>query len=133
MNSEAYTNDWNAMAERFNVPVQKLLDMQMSFKEEILVNDITEKLIEDLKQQEEFAEDKDLTYDEMLEKYPESLPSYEILYCDGDGGFLYVQSFSEEIEDNRVGFEIGPTLGTNWAAMSFRSLNKIQEILEQGL
>lgn len=133
MSKCAYVNDWEAMAERFNVPLQRLLDMQMSFKEEILVNDKTEEIIEDFKKQEEFAEDKDLDYDEMLEKYPEYLPSYEILYCDGDGGFLYAQSYSEEIEDNRVGFEIGPTLGTNWAAMSFRSLNKIQEILEQGM
>ena len=128
-----YGNDWVAMAKRFNVPTEKLYEMQMSFEEEILVNDITEKIIEDLKQQEDFAEDKDLTYDEMLEKYPETLPSYEILYCDGDGGFLFVQSFSEEIEDNRVGFEIGPTLGANWASMSFRSLNKIQQILETGI
>jgi hypothetical protein len=131
MNNEKYTKDWDAMAERFNVPVQRLLDMQMSFKEEILVTDITEKIIEDFQREDE--EDRGLDYYEMLEKYPEYLPSYEILYCDGDGGFLYVQSFSEEIEDNRIGFEIGPTLGTNWAAMSFRSLNKIQEILEQGI
>lgn len=127
----AYENDWDAMAERFSVPVKRLYDMQMSFKEEILVNDRTEELIKEWKQQEEFAEDKDLDYLEMLEKYPEYLPSYEILYCDGDGGFLFVKSFSEEIADNRVGFEIGPTLGTNWASMSFRSLDKIQELLEQ--
>ena len=131
MNSEAYTNDWNAMAERFNVPLKKLLDMQMSFEEEILVKDVTEKIIEDFQREDE--EDRELDYSEMLEKYPEYLPSYEILYCDGDGGFFHIQSFSEEIEDNRVGFEIGPTLGTNWASMSFRSLNKIQEILEQGM
>lgn len=126
-----YENEWDAMAERFNVPLKKLLDMQMSFEEEILVKDVTEKIIEDFQREDE--EDRKLDYSEMLEKYPEYLPSYEILYCDGDGGFFYIQSFSEEIEDNRVGFEIGPTLGTNWAAMSFRSLNKIQEILEQGV
>ena len=126
-----YENDWDAMAERFNVPLKKLLDMQMSFEEEILVKDVTEKIIEDFQREDE--EDRELDYSEMLEKYPEYLPSYEILYCDGDGGFFYIQSFSEEIADNRVGFEIGPTLGTNWAAMSFRSLNKIQEILEQGM
>ena len=126
-----YENEWDAMAERFNVPLKKLLDMQMSFEEEILVKDVTEKIIEDFQREDE--EDRKLDYSEMLEKYPEYLPSYEILYCDGDGGFFYIQSFSEEIEDNRVGFAIGPTLGTNWAAMSFRSLNKIQEILEQGV
>jgi len=126
-----YENDWDAMAERFNVPLKKLLDMQMSFEEEILVKDVTEKIIEDFQREDE--EDRELDYSEMLEKYPEYLPSYEILYCDGDGGFFYIQSFSEEIADNRVGFEIGPTLGTNWAAMSFRSLNKIREILEQGM
>jgi hypothetical protein len=131
MNNNAYGNDWDAMAERFNVPSERLYKMQMDFKEEILVNDVTDKLIEQFKS--ENAADKDLDYFEMLDKYPESLPSYEILYCDGDGGFLYAQSFSEEIEDNRVGFEIGPTLGTNWASMSFKSLNKIQEILEQGV
>ena len=38
-----YENDWDAMAERFNVPLKKLLDMQMSFEEEILVKDVTEK------------------------------------------------------------------------------------------
>ncbi len=79
MSNCSYNNDWEAMAKRFNVPTEKLYEMQMSFEEEILVNDKTEKIIEELKQQEEFAEDKDLTYDEMLEKYPESLPSYEIL------------------------------------------------------
>ena len=131
MSNEKYTKDWEAMAETFNVPVKRLLEMQMSFEDEILVKDITDKLIEDFKQEDE--EDKDLDYSEMLEKYPEYLPSYEILYCDGDGGFFHIQSFSEEIEDNRVGFEIGPALGTNWASMSFRSLNKIQEILEQGI
>jgi|TARA_S200002703_G_scaffold146535_1_gene141650 hypothetical protein len=131
MDKCTYGNDWDAMAERFNVPVKKLYEMKMSFKEEILINDITEEIIKQFKQEEEFAEDKDLDYYEMLEKYPEYLPSYEILYCDGDGGFLFLKSFSEEIEDNRVGFEIGTTLGTNWASMSFRSLDKIQELLEQ--
>jgi len=131
MSNCSYNNDWEAMAKRFNVPVKRLLKMQMSFEEEILVNDITDRLIEDFKKEDE--EDKDLDYLEMLEKYPEYLPSYEILYCDGDGGFLYAKSFSEEIADNRVGFEIGPTLGTRWASMSFWSLNKIQEIFEQGV
>ena len=68
MSNEKYTKDWEAMAETFNVPVKRLLEMQMSFEEEILVKDITDKLIEDFKQEDE--EDKDLDYSCLLYTSP---------------------------------------------------------------